>query len=88
MKTVIQVELKNGENISFKIKIVEIMALLAEADLCSMCLTITNKRQMKGSIGCNQSFHSLQNCMYVMGDKIHQDKNRMYCKLREANYYF
>lgn len=51
MKTVIQVELKNEENLSFKMKKVEIMALVRETDSCS-----TNKKQMKGFVGVQQIF--------------------------------
>lgn len=42
MKTIIQVKLENKENTSFKIKIVEIMALLKKAGLGGTGSTITN----------------------------------------------
>lgn len=59
MKIEIQVELKNEENLSFKMKKVEIMALLREADSCSTCSPVPNKKQMKGLLVGNKSLHSL-----------------------------
>lgn len=46
------------------------------------------KSKWKGLLVCNKSLQSHQSCVYAMGDKILQDKNRMHCKLRGANYYF
>lgn len=65
------------------------MALLREADLYAACVQQSQtKGKWKGWLVCNKTFHSLQSCIYVMGDTIHQDKNQMHCKSREANYYF
>lgn len=49
-------ELKNEENLSFKMKKLGIMALLRETDSCSTCSPDTNRKQMEGFIGVQHIF--------------------------------
>lgn len=64
------------------------MTLLRDTDLCSTCLTIANKRKMKGFIGLLQIFAFFPKLRIHYGWCDSQDKNRMHCKSGEANYYF
>lgn len=64
------------------------MTLLRDADLCSTCLTISNKRKMKGFIGLLQIFAFFPKLRIHYGWCDSQDKNRTHCKSGEANYYF